>query len=639
MVGKLTLKNFDHWNNVSTEHWKSCGIDPRIEVYGAGWHDNRISVWSLQRAMVRIQQSLVNAVVCKDNNMILNGKVMNFIYNRQRRRYEKETLRCPYHEDLLPNFEQFIEQLESYDGGIEQFSISKVMLPPSPFFSTRIMSVLNENITTIISLELVDSSLQASDVASISKFVKKNKILGTLNLSENELFDNDDGYNAAAKLLSKSIKKHPELSYVNLTSTGLGNNNEALEIILDASRGVDSFIMEDRGGLITMMNFFEKKKSSITTFSMDSMCIADGDSARANVKALKQCLAKNTTLEQLSLGSNDLGEYKDRIFSTVMSGMKGSASLVYVDLSRNEIRRMPTVKLLAKYLSSNPSLVGLDLSHNRMPTKNADVLIESLKKNTTLESLFLTHNNIGDKSVAAFTNMLQNNTTLRTLDLQRNNLKIHTGRKGMLRALWDTSSLDLDSIMNSNHTCSIIIAGKNYGGTYEEELNKINALENEGEKIRYKIVLALCALDLSLGRDDPRVFDNVSLELMPRLLELIQLEIGCNGYGEGIAKSVRKRNTINRLSNIYEAIHQWPAFPSLFMRGPGKDSLTKTGKLKRKREKTKRVPKVADEDEDWSPAGARKKKRRQIGSNSGRSRRNTTTAISYADVENSEDES
>jgi len=97
----------------------------------------------------------------------------------------------------------------------------------------------------------------------------------------------------------------------------------------------------------------------------------------------------------------------------------------------------------------------------------------------------------------------------------------------------------------------------------------------------------------------------------------------------------------------------------LIQRGPGKGSLTSTGKLKTKRDKTKRVLKVADEDEDWTPNGAPKKKKRrnrwraapsqQQSSNSGgagssnesnsRSKRSTRNTVSYADVENSEDES
>jgi len=158
---------------------------------------------------------------------------------------------------------------------------------------------------------------------------------------------------------------------------------------------------------------------------------------------------------------------------------------------------------------------------------------------------------------------------------------------------------------------------------------------------------------------NPRVFEDVPLELMPKLLQLVQQEIGCNGYGEGIVKSVKKRNTINRLSNIYEAIHQWPAFPSLFDRGPGKGCLTKTGKLKRKREMSTKK-KVADEDEDFVPNGFRKTKKRKrrwqwqeqearwrfmapepepVKPSRSSSRVTNIASISYADAENSEDES
>ena len=51
---------------------------------------------------------------------------------------------------------------------------------------------------------------------------------------------------------------------------------------------------------------------------------------------------------------------------------------------------------------------------------------------------------------------------------------------------------------NSNHTCNLILAGSNYAGSNEEEFRKINALENEGEKIRYKVVLTLCVLNKDL---------------------------------------------------------------------------------------------------------------------------------------------
>ena len=545
--------------------------------------------------------------------------------------------------------------MKSYDAGIESFNITRIMLPDSPFFSTSIMPIITANITTITSLELVNCDLQASDIVPISTFVKKNKSLEALNLSHNELFGSNDESNSAAKQLSKAMKNHSEM-FVNLSNTGLGGNNEGLKLILDGSKVIKSLILDgnvfDNEGL-TLVTKFLRNKNAVVELGMDSISIGEGDNSKAKSKLLKECLEnKNTAVEQLSLGSNMLGSAKGRVLSTVLSGIKASTSLAFVDLSGNNIRTMPSVKLVAKYLASNPALIGLDLSNNGIPAKSASVLISTLKKNTNLKQLYLMNNNVTDQSIPAFTDALQNNNTLRTLDLMGNNFSSRrldttknnfVGRKEILKALCDTTSLD-SIANNSNHTCNLILAGSNYAGSNEEEFRKINTLENEGEKIRYKVVLALCVLNKDLY--DARSFDDVPLELMPKLLEIVQQEIGCHGYGEGIVKSVKKRNTINRLSNLYELISQWPAFPSLFDRGPGKGSLTKTGKLKRKRDMVAKK-KVADEDEDFVPNGFRKTKKRRywwmpspepVKPSRSSSRVTNIASISYADAENSEGE-
>jgi len=676
MVGKLPVKKMSHWRNIDTQYWTdNCNLELQPTWgYGYGWRDRKqLQKCNVEVGMVRLQHALVAAGKCKGGKMNLAGELTREYWKK---RQEIDYYRCPYHEDLLENWgkhsfvllvcmfaivfvyltdsptttitEAFVEDLKNYEDGIERFSISNVMLPSSPFFSTNIMPVITANISTITSLELESCHLQSTDVELVSKFIKKNKLLGVLNLSQNELFGIDDC--VAANQLSKAMKKHPELSFVNLSKTGLGANNEALKLILEGSKGINSLIIDDnaldKDGL-TMVTDFLQKKNAITEFSMASSLYEDEENISSCIpkaKALKQCLQNNTTLEQLCLGSNLLG-CNNRIFSTVMSGIKGSVSLVHLDLSDNGIRNLPSVKLVAKYLARNPALIELDMSNNWMVTKSANVLIESLKKNTTLQHLSLKNNSMNVKIVPAIVDMLQNNSTLRSLNVQHN--KVHNKKWELFNALCDPTSLD--SIMNkSNHTCSIILNGRNQGNN-EEELNSINQLKNEGEKIRYKVVLAA-----SRKKDlyDPRSFEDVSLEIMPKVLELVQLEIGYNGYGKEITrKNLKEKDSrINRLNNVYETIHQWPAFPSLFARGPGKGSLTKTGKLKRKREK--RAPKVTDEDEDWAPSGARQRKKRSVQSSSsnnssssivvgsGRSRRSSAgTSISYADVENSEDES
>ena len=105
----------------------------------------------------------------------------------------------------------------------------------------------------------------------ISKFVK-NSSLVVLNLSKNALFGIDnDAFNAVAKLVAKGIKKHPELSLVNLTKTGLGTNNDALKIVLEGSKELNSLIIDDNAfdseGLDVVSKILQKKNNAITVLN------------------------------------------------------------------------------------------------------------------------------------------------------------------------------------------------------------------------------------------------------------------------------------------------------------------------------------------------------------------------------------
>ena len=89
-------------------------------------------------------------------------------------------------------------------------------------------------------------------------------------------------------------------------------------------------------------------------------------------------------------------------------------------------------------------------------------------------------------------------------------------------ALFDTSSLDAIA-SSSNHSCALKMGG-NVTGTREEELlRKIQSLDNEGLKIRLKVVLALTEKNQELF--DVREFSSIPLELMPKLFELIQQKV------------------------------------------------------------------------------------------------------------------
>ena len=86
-------------------------------------------------------------------------------------------------------------------------------------------------------------------------------------------------------------------------------------------------------------------------------------------------------------------------------------------------------------------------------------------------------------------------------------------------------------------------------------MKNINSLDSEGMKIRYKVVLALFSMNSDLFH--PRSFDDVPLELMPRLLELVQQEIGFNGFGKGIAEKSTEKQSTRELRRLYQVVTEW----------------------------------------------------------------------------------
>ena len=133
-------------------------------------------------------------------------------------------------------------------------------------------------------------------------------------------------------------------------------------------------------------------------------------------------------------------------------------------------------------------------------------------------------------------------------------------------AVIDTTSLQ--TIADSNHTCSVSFSKSQTSyAFYEPELRRANALENKGETIRYKVVLASREINKDLF--SPRNFDDIPLELMPKLLEISQQEIGYNGFGKGVADEMYKTRSRwapkdQNLRRIYEVVQGWNT-PLLFV--------------------------------------------------------------------------
>ena len=460
-------------------------------------------------------------------------------------------LKTPFHSVLLPNWEAFAEA-QTNSNSLQTFRINNVFLPPSPFFEQKLVPIFTNNIN-LTSLELRSCGLEPSEIAVLARFIENNSSLSILDLSVNKM----DCVEASISL-SLAMKTHVELCFVNFSQCNLGENPAVLSAILDGCKGLKSLIVDDNGifngnGVGLVAEFLSSSKT-ITLFSMANN--VNQPNYKPNyigddqVKLLSRSLKKNPSLCHLCLGSNRLH------IPSFLSNWRVTENLTQLDLNGNNIRT-PGAKIIAAFLSQNQTLEDLDLSRNRINSLSASLIGNALKKNTTLRHFNLSRNNLCDKAVHAFVDALKYNRTLLSLDLSGNAIKVTSGRKELTSAICDTSSLSCIA-NSSNHTCQLVVSsGKSsYMNhlTHEEEMKLINGLDNEGQKIRYKVVLALFVIKKDLF--NPRNFVDVPLELMPYLLEIAQQDVGYRGFGVGIVKSTKKHRvngldpTLNRLYNV-----------------------------------------------------------------------------------------
>lgn len=558
----------------------------------------------------------------------------NFLY------YNKWSTQIPYHQRMMPHFSWWAESIQGKEE-LESFRIDSIHLPPQSFFRDRIIPAL-EGTASLHTLQL-SNCLNNSDVPAVSSFLMANKTLHSLDLSRCDL-DLD-----TAMSLARAIKGHPVLYDIDLKQCSLGGGNvDVLNKILVACKDGDrlaighpSFTPE---GLALIARFLGKK-ISLTSFSLVSAPI-DKDSQ----KLLAHSLKKNKSLSELALLSNGL-KLPAILDKNDLSSLSRLTSL---DLSHNSLPKSGA-GILAEFLGTNNTLVSLVLSKCRIGTKSAEVFLPVLNGNTTLLTLDLSRNFLNNDIAPTIVALLKSNATLSLLDLRENKALKAKGRrweyrynhelrqheqtpvqpKGreliIERALFDTSSLDAIA-SSSNHTCALKMGGKVLGTSDEGLLRKIQSLENEGLKIRLKVVLALT--EKNKGLFDVQRFSSVPLELMPRLFELIQQKIGYHGFGKEIVskadgrfkncivsryiwpnRTVEKYNTDFRLGRLYSVIMAWNV-ELLFQRGSAVTTVKITSEPDNNKKRRKPKRKIGDDDDsddaDFKPPSGMGSTRRRM---------------------------
>ena len=296
-----------------------------------------------------------------------------------------ESGRTPFLEAIRANWEQFARA--QANNQLEDFTISEVTLPPAPFLRNQIVPILQND--TLMRLDLIDCDLGSSELYGVAEILKKCPTLTSLCLKQNKIENVDD-----AKALSSAMAKHKGLFFVDLSSCGLGGNDEILSVILKGCKklnGLDLSGNEFGSKSLAIIAKFLSAHKTITILNLE-----EGGFDDESVASLNRAVEKNKTLAELSLAST-----KITLSTSIQRSLVLNNKLLHIDLSRNSLGANGA-KYIAKHLKKNPPLSILSLRGCSLPSKSAEGLCNALKRNTNLAHLDLNCNNFNDRSVPFF---------------------------------------------------------------------------------------------------------------------------------------------------------------------------------------------------------------------------------------------
>lgn len=319
VLGDLPLKGRWHWASLAPGGWGVCPWGTRME--------------SLEIDLHKQGQEC--------NDIVLTC----YTLGRRAIRYPMVS----YHPDLLPNWEAFAKAHQNRKG-LKSILIDRVRLPGSPFFEEKMIPILNRNTGTLLSLTLRECHLEPRDVISVTRFIKKNKTLATLDLSTS--------YKSLSELkaLSNAIGNHPALFSVNLSDCYLGCKVDVLSAILDGAASLKSLLLEGNcinssEGLVAIAEFLTHN-TSLMVFGIANNEIAGAEDTKILAKALK----KNDALQELGIGGSN------RIaVPTFLGSSRVADKLSYLDLSHRKIS-MADARSIASFLKRSATLKELSLS-------------------------------------------------------------------------------------------------------------------------------------------------------------------------------------------------------------------------------------------------------------------------------------
>ena len=306
-------------------------------------------------------------------------------------------------------------------------------------------------------------------------------------------------------------------------------------------------------------------------------------------QCLSSFLKTNTSLKTLALCGDLIDDMS--VASSLSDAVKGHPTLREIGFVECGLNN---ASILGKLLEGCSGLREFRLvGYEKLGMESVSFVADFIRCNHPMEVMNLQYN-LTDNDASVLSSALNTNSNLKELILKSNYGITEEGEKALLKALYDPTSMD--SIVESNHICKTythdiknvwVVAQR---PPIETEVLNINGDKDISiqQKIRKKVVLALCGVDGSLF--DLSHLNDLPLQLMPRVLELIQ-EHTEDRTQEVTSIPPQWDNYIpnqlekEALSRLFHTVRGWE-LPLLFENLDSSSS--KGGGKKRKKRKTRR---------------------------------------------------
>ena len=184
--------------------------------------------------------------------------------------------------------------------------------------------------------------------------------------------------------------------------TGLSHNNSLRTLNISGSH----FSTANRLHLSSLLR--EHSKCTLT-----SLRLRDCHISSEGAVELATALCKNTTLRELSLSGNPIGEHVEGV-TAVATMLVENKSLTWLWLDDCHISGQSAGELAAA-LCKNSTLQTLNLDRNPIGVEGASSMSDMLQHNTSLRWLYMHDDSVGEEGVCQLMNSVKYNQTLEYL--------------------------------------------------------------------------------------------------------------------------------------------------------------------------------------------------------------------------------